>query len=425
MSIKKILLATRPLTPPWDEASKNFSYFLAKSIKDPELQINILTTPTKLDGLGDTVVAHPIFPLYDATRAGHSFSQKALLSKYLFTKSHEYDIVHYLFTPTVFNSKIIQFGNKLQEIVIPAKAGIQGSLTSDVRISKDGGILDSRLRGNDIKKDCTQTKKYFKTIQTIATLREDLYESEDWKKMLFADRIVTYSDYSKHKLEEVGFENVTKIYPGIDLNLYSPQPKDEATMKHFNITPDDFVLSYFGEYARLGATDMLVEMLVKQLKNNSEKNIRFIFACRVKNDADQKKKDEVVEKLTQAGIIDRVRFSDTFKDMPKLYNLTDIVLFPVENMRGKFDIPLVIIEAYACGKPVIVTDLPIFKEFVSESIATIVPAGNSGDLWNAIKGLISDEGKLKAQGKSARAFVEQYFDLRNTAREYEKLYQSL
>ena len=379
MSIKKILLATRPLTPPWDEASKNFSYFLAKSIKDPELQINILTTPTKLDGLGDTVVAHLIFPLYDASRAGHSFSQKVTLSKYLFTKSCQYDIVHYLFTPTALNSALIK----------------------------------------------NLTYRRPKTIQTIATLREDLYGPEDWKKMLFADRIVTYSDYSKHKLEEVGFENVTKIYPGIDLNLYSPQPKDEATMKHFNITPDDFVLSYFGEYARLGATDMLVEMLVKQLKNNSEKNIRFIFACRVKNDADQKKKDEVVEKLTQAGIIDRVRFSDTFKDMPKLYNLTDIVLFPVENMRGKFDIPLVIIEAYACGKPVIVTDLPIFKEFVSESIATIVPAGNSGDLWNAIKGLISDEGKLKAQGKSARAFVEQYFDLRNTAREYEKLYQSL
>jgi glycosyltransferase involved in cell wall biosynthesis len=464
MSIKKILLATRPLTPPWDEASKNFAYFLAKSIKDPELQMNILTTPTTLDGLGDNVIAHPIFPLYDATRAGHSFSQKAILSSYLFTKSCKYDIVHYLFTPTVFNSRLIRFGNRLQG-VISAKAGIQESTTSGNIPTKTFEMLDSRLRGNDIQKSSTQKESVrFKTIQTIATLREDLYGIDDWKKMFFADKLVVYSDYSKYKLEAAGFENVTRIYPGIDLNLYSPQPKDAETMKHFNITPEDFVIAYFGEYARLGATDMLVEMLINHLKPNSQnchpelaclpdrqvsgspfvqnysesngmlkqvqhdsahKNIKFIFACRVKNDADQKKKDEVMAKLTQAGIIDSVRFSDTFKDMPKLYNLTDIVLFPVENMRGKFDIPLVIIEGYACGKPVIVSDLPIFKEFTNESISTIIPREDNGILWTKIIELKNDEVKRKALSVNARAFVEQHFDLQNTAREYKKIYQSL
>ncbi len=377
MSTKKILLATRPLCPPWDEASKNFAYFLAKSIKDPELQMHILTTPKTLDGLGDNVVSHPIFPSYDATRAGHSFSQKAILSSYLFTQSHTYDIVHYLFTPTALNSALITH----------------------------------------------LTYHRPKTIQTIATLREDLYGPADWKKMFFADKLVVYSDYSKRKLEEAGFTNVTRIYPGIDLHLYSPQPKDDATMRHFDIGPEDFVLSYFGEYARLGATDMLVEMLITHLKQ--QPSIKFIFACRVKNDADQKKKDEVVAKLTQAGIIDRVRFSDTFKDMPKLYNLTDIVLFPVGDMRGKFDIPLVIIEGYACGKPVIVSDLPIFQEFTNQDISAIIPAGDEVALWTTIEDLMRDETKRKSLGANAKAFVEQYFDLRNTAMKYERLYVSL
>jgi glycosyltransferase involved in cell wall biosynthesis len=425
MSTKEILLATRPLAPPWDEASKNFAYFLAKSIQDPELQMHILTTPTVLEGLDDNVVSHPIFPSYDATRAGHSFSQKAILSSYLFTQSHTYDIVHYLFTPTVFNSRLIRFGNWLQSVVL--------SETKDPCV-KDGILRPAQ---NDIK-----------TIQTIATLREDLYGPSDWKKMFFADKLVVYSEYSKRKLEEASFTNVTRIYPGVDLNLYSPQPKDEATMQHFDIGHEDFVLSYFGEYARLGATDMLVEMLVRHCRSEqseepqniqdsnikdgvlryaqddrTHKNIKFIFACRVKNDADQKKKDEVVAKLTQAGIIDRVRFSDTFKDMPKLYNLTDIVLFPAGDMHGKFDIPLVIIEGYACGKPVIVSDLPIFREFTNQDISAIIPAGDSAALWTTIEDLMRDEAKKTALGKSARAFVEQHFDLRNTAREYERLYQ--
>ena len=60
--MKDILLATRPLTPPWDEASKNFAYFLAKSIHDSGLRVHILTTPTRLDDMGDHVIQHPIYP---------------------------------------------------------------------------------------------------------------------------------------------------------------------------------------------------------------------------------------------------------------------------------------------------------------------------------------------------------------------------
>lgn len=417
MSIKNILLATRPLTPPWDEASKNFAYFLAKSITDSKLQVHILTAksaPEKaggpLEGLSNNIIQHPIFPAYDATRAGHSFSQKAILSSYLFTQSHRYDIVHYLFTPTAFNASLIK----------------------------------------------NFTYRRPKTIQTIATLREDLYKPEDWKKMLFADRIVTYSDYSKKKLEASGFSGVERIYPGIDLNLYSPKPKNEEALKHFDLTAEDFVVMYPGEYVRLGATDMLVDMLVRYLGKDYQQhegvateskgkgafswpnlkrqprdvadnstNIKFIFGCRVKNEADQKKKDEVVEKLTQAGIIDYVRFTDTWKDMPALYNLSDIVVFPVENMRGKFDIPLAIIEAYACAKPVILSDLEIFQEFSRPEFSAIIPRNDGDALWNTIINLQSNDTKRKTLSENARAFVEQHFDLQNTAQEYKELYRDL
>lgn len=468
--MQKILLATRPITPPWDEASKNFAYFLAKSIQDTALQMHILTPQQKVADLPSSVIQEPVYSQADFSRAGYPLSQKLLLIKYLFTHSRDYDIIHYLFTPTTINARIIQLGNFLQG-------------------------------------------KKFKTIQTIATLREDLYTKDQWQKMFFADKLVVYSDYSKTRLEAAGFANITRIYPGIDLQKYYPQPKDTETLKHFNISQDDFVLSYFGEYARLGATDMLVDMLVKYLKPKSShhstssnglhkpqnrhpelvegsspfaidssatlgmtrgeslgmtqgemvhvpqdgvcnpvhtfenqgsgykpepaqdssamlgmtdsKNIKFIFACRVKNDGDQKKKDEVINKLTEAGIIDSVRFSDTFSDMPKLYNLTDIVLFPVGNMRGKFDIPLVIIEGYACGKPVIVSDLPIFAEFSNPDISVTVKRDDSDALWSAIEDIRTNEDKKHALSKNARAFVKQQFDLQTTAREYERLYKSL
>jgi glycosyltransferase involved in cell wall biosynthesis len=379
-TMKKVLLATRPLTPPWDEASKNFAYFLAKSIRDPELEMHVLTAPAPLEGIGGNVVAHPIYPPYDASRAGHSFSQKAVLSLYLFAQSHKYDIVHYLFTPTALNSSLIT----------------------------------------------NFTYRRPKSVQTIATLREDLYGPADWKKMLFADRIVTYSDYSKRKLEAAGFAGVERIYPGIDLGLYSPKPKDAEALRHFGLSQEDFVVMYPGEYVRLGATDMLVEMLAGQARKNGGKlPFAFIFGCRVKNEADQKKKDEVVARLRDAGIIGQVRFTDTWKEMPKLYNLSDIVIFPVGDMKGKFDIPLAIIEPYACEKPVILSDLEIFGEFSKPGFSVTIPRDDKEALWQAIENLRLDEAKRKSLGRNARIFTEQHFDLRNTAGSYEELYGSL
>jgi glycosyltransferase involved in cell wall biosynthesis len=162
-------------------------------------------------------------------------------------------------------------------------------------------------------------------------------------------------------------------------------------------------------------------LLTKFLKKDSA--IKFIFGNRVKNEADQKKKDEVVAKLTQAGIVDQVRFTDTWKEMPKLYNLSDVIVFPVGNMRGKFDIPLAIIEPYACEKPVILSDLEIFQEFSKPDFSVTIPRNDSDALWQAIEDLRANEDKRKTLGKNARAFTKQFFDLKETARKYETLYR--
>ncbi len=385
----KILLATRPLVPPWDEASKNFAYFLTKSIRDPQIEFHLLTAHEKLDGLGSNCVQHPIF-----RNGTFNVEAKARLVAFLGTKGRLFDIVHFLFTPTPFNS-----------------------------------FLAKHLTGS-----------HPKTIQTIATLREERWDESDWKRMFFADRLVTYTEYSKQKLQSAGFANVECIYPGIDLERFSPKPKDPEVLEKLNLSPDDFIVSYVGEYARLGATDMIADMLVKHVssfpaRNASRSNaggpspshstlapFKFLFALRVKNDADQKKKDEIIEKFRDAGILDSIRFSDTVSDVATLYNIADIVTFPVADMHGKFDVPLVILEAYACRKPVILSDLPIFEEFSNPQISATIPRDNGEALWSAIQSLRADSEQRKTLGRSARAFMERSFDLRGTSHMYIQTY---
>ncbi|MDO8529377.1 MAG: glycosyltransferase family 4 protein [bacterium] len=370
--MKKVLLVTRPICPPWDEASKNFAYYLAQNIKNFEVS---LLTNRILPGLPENIHQKPIY-----TSSGFSYFQKLRLIKHLRKMRNDFDIIHYLFTPTKQNSFLI--------------------------------------------KKFAQSKRA-KSIQTIATLREDLFSDADLKSTLFADLIITYSEYSKNKLEALGFENVKRIYPGIDTTLYSPAPKNPEFMKKNKISPNDFVINFAGEYTRLGAIDDVIDSFVEVSRRIPE--VKLSLAVRIKNEKDAQKKKEVMEKLKQNNILNKVFFHDKESGgeykMPDIYNLCDVSLFPARDMNGKFDVPLAVIEAMSCEKPVIISDLPILQEFANEQNSVTIKAGDIEKLSEKILDIYNNKEKYAEIGRNAGKFVEQNFDIRKVAEKYEEVYQ--
>lgn len=373
--MKKVLLATRPLTPPWDEASKNFAYFLGRCVTDHAL--TLLGSGQALAGLPSPAVTVPLF------RGPHlNLWNKIRLLKYLRKHRRGFDIVHYLFTPTRANSALIK------AFALPPAP--------------------------------------VKTLQTVATVRDDLYAPEALKALFFADQLVTYTKEAQAKLARLGFTNVSAVYPGIDLERFSPGEKDGALLKAWGCTPADFVVVYPGEYTRLGVTDLLSDMWFEYLAAHPETNIRFVFACRIKNEADRKKRAALQKSFTEAGLARFVIFPDAaIADMSALYRTADLVIFPVTDLAGKFDVPLIIIEAYACARPVILSDLTAFKEFSNEAICATVEAGSQDELIRKILYLKDNSDIRNALGKEARQFTEAHFDLRETARLYSDIYNSL
>lgn len=373
--MKKILLITRPISPPWDEASKNFAYFIAKNIQNVE--INLMSkTGEILSELPQNALQHGVYTTSEI--AEFNLEQKLRSLFFQFRQRGKFDINHYFFTPTTLNSFLI-------------------------------------------KNFLTSSKT--KTIQTVATLREDIWSDQDLKKLLYADLIITYSDYAKNKLIGLGFENVKRIYPGIDLVKYKSQTKDEETLRRFGIQNDEIIITHQGEYVRLGATDNIVNSLPEIFKQIP--NAKFVFANRVKNEKDARKKEEVIEKLKEFGILDKVVFTDTFSDMPKIYNMSDIVIFPVGDMKGKFDVPLVVIEAMACEKPVIISDLPVLREFATPENSVIIETGNNEQMISEIVRLSKDKELCHKIGKVARTFTEENFDITKVAQNYENIYKEL
>jgi glycosyltransferase involved in cell wall biosynthesis len=368
---KKILLVTRPIAPPWDEASKNFAFELAKNIREHEIY---LLTSGVIPGLPENIHQKPIY-----TSSRLTWLQRPRLLK-LIRLRKDVDIIHFMLTPAKLNA----FG---------FKAFIKN--------------------------------KNARTIQTIATLREDLYSDQEIKNLIFGDLIITYSDHAKNKLNLLGFNNVKRVYPGIDLNYYSPAPRDKDLAKNYNLKLNDFIITFPGEYTRLGATDDIANLVLSRSRVWKDKNVRFIFACRVKNSGDARKKEEIIKKLRENNCLDRVIFTDTFSDMAKLYNLSDVIIFPVRDMQGKFDVPLVVVEAMACGKPVIISDLPILQEFATAENSVKIKSGDTEQLFAAIERLRANPAERENIGRAARKLVEDNFDIKKISLIYDEIYEKL
>lgn len=364
-----VLLVSRPIAPPWDEASKNFALNLAQKLRS--WRVGILVN----EQIPEVLRSVEQVPIY--SKPTLDWVQRARLL-FLRHAQKQFDIVHYLFTPTRLNSFMFR-------VIIPARAS--------------------------------------RRIQTVATIRDIDAKSSNLRKLLFADQIVTYSEYSKRKLEALGLSHVTCIYPGIRLDKFKPSVPDRKLAQGLGIQPSDFVVMYPGEYVRLGATDMLVASIPELLKHIP--NLKFVFACRIKNTADTHKKQQVLDQLASQGLTNHVVFTDTIEDMPALYNLADIIVFPVGNMEGKFDVPLAVIEAMACAKPVIVSDLPVLAEFTSAENALIVSANDRVQFTEKV-GILAENHELRGTlGQKARQYAATHYDIRKIAKRYGELYEAV
>ena len=94
-------------------------------------------------------------------------------------------------------------------------------------------------------------------------------------------------------------------------------------------------------------------------------------------------------------------------------------------MQGKFDIPLAVIEAMACEKPVIISDLPILKEIAKAENSVIIKKGDVLQLAEKILELYNLKDRRLILGQTARKFVEANFDIQKISQKYQVLYQKI
>jgi glycosyltransferase involved in cell wall biosynthesis len=121
------------------------------------------------------------------------------------------------------------------------------------------------------------------------------------------------------------------------------------------------------------------------------------------------------------GVADRVVFAGFRSDVPRLLRASALAVLPTETEA----LPTSLIEAHACGKAVVATDVGGVPEVVADGESgLLVPSGDPGRFAEAVVELLLDPDRRASMGVAGRRIATTRFDMNDWARRLRAMYQA-
>ncbi len=231
---------------------------------------------------------------------------------------------------------------------------------------------------------------------------EDLWKLTNWTKFSAenAQHIITISNSSKNDIEKqygIGKDKITVAYPGFDRNIFYPKDniiKIRKILKKYGI---------FTAYIIYIGTIQPRKNLVRLIESVSRiDGLKLVVVGKAKGEGREgwMFKDSLNAPKT-FGIEDRVKFLGYVptEDLP--YLLSGAIAFIQPSLWEGFGIPVV--EAMACGVPVLVSNVSSLIEVVGSAGLTFDPY-SIDQMEQALRVVVSDK---KLRQKLSKATLNQ------------------
>jgi glycosyltransferase involved in cell wall biosynthesis len=204
-----------------------------------------------------------------------------------------------------------------------------------------------------------------------------------------ARRIITISEAGRqdlHRFFGIPLEQIDLIYPGVD-DVYQPLPADAVAQFRHEQGLCRFIL-HVGTLQPRKNISTLLQAFARWRENGAPADVQLVlvggkgwmFA-------------EIFAQVAALQLMDHVRFTGYVPDeaLPFWYNAADLLVFP--SVYEGFGMPIV--EAMACGTPVIAANSSSIPEAVGE--AGLLFAPQDADALAALLERVMDDSELRAE----------------------------
>ncbi|HEY9126871.1 MAG TPA: glycosyltransferase, partial [Acidobacteriaceae bacterium] len=185
---------------------------------------------------------------------------------------------------------------------------------------------------------------------------------------------------------------------GVDLERFSPGPS--GVREQLGIGADEPVIGFVGRLTRDKGVPELVGAFEEILRHDSQARLLMVGWFDAAEDA----LPEALQKKITAH--PRMCVTGYVTNVEEYYRAMDVMVLPTH--REGF--PNAVLEASACGVPVVTTDSTGARDAVmAELTGFVIPPGNPGAIVEAVMKLLGDAELRKRMGAAGRRFVAEKY----------------
>jgi glycosyltransferase involved in cell wall biosynthesis len=232
-----------------------------------------------------------------------------------------------------------------------------------------------------------------------------------------ADKIIAVSNATKQYVLSLGAKpkKVVVLHNGVDLVKFRMQPKKREEMRRKLGIPQDAVVALT---VRRLVYKNGVDTLIESANIAVKKNPKIVFLA-VGKGPDM---NNVKSRIEQLGIAANFRLTGFVSDddLPFYYNAADFFVLPSKSGEG---LPLVALEAMACGLPVVATNVGGISEVMLDGYGKLVPPNQPQLLARAVLEFAGVD--FSSRRTELRALVEERFSWDTNVERLAQIYEEL
>ena len=239
-------------------------------------------------------------------------------------------------------------------------------------------------------------------------------------RVLFGDRVVVLSEHTERRfLAGHARDRVVRIPPAAPPLEPLDADARRAARSELGLPPDAPLVLYPGDL-EFGSGARFVLEAHATLPNDTT----LVLACRTKTPRALEIARSLRERANALGTAARVTFLGETPNILKLVGCADVVALPSEVAYAKMDYPLVLLEAMALARPIVVCEGTPAAELARHEGAVATRASPAA-VAEALAALLSDTAQREALGAAARRAALAHYGRSGMARAYETLYAAL
>ena len=215
--------------------------------------------------------------------------------------------------------------------------------------------------------------------------------------------------------------SVTVDYPGLDLERFSPKPKNETLKESLKINHDENVVVFMGTLYRFAGIAKLLDLATETLR--ARPKTKFLIL------GDGEARNEIETLISDAGLQNQVILTGfiSYDDLPDYLNLADVAFNSFEiGVVTNNALPWKVVQYLACGLPTVATPLSGLTAYTGIAKNNGVTYRNLDSTFVAeIFALLDNPTRRQEMANQARDLVVTQSSWSNCLESFENLLESM